>query len=212
MPIRSFRVGPMDNNTVVIFDEDTKEAVVIDPSMESDIVLEWIRQESLNVGFVINTHGHQDHTYNNALFQKETGAKVMIHPEDEAMLMSANWMDGELSPKPDVFLADGEDLIVGEAHIKVIETPGHTPGSTCFYFDGWVMTGDTLFAGSIGRFDFPGGSAEQLDSSIKEKLFVLPENTIVLPGHGAQSGIGKEIQTNPFVGVNAPPVSTWGNQ
>lgn len=214
MAIQGFTVGSMGNNTFVVFDEDAKIALVIDPSMESDSVLDWIREQSLTVKYVVNTHGHQDHTYNNAHFVQETGAELLIHPGDESMLGpgQGRWMGGEPSPPPSGFLVEGEDLVIGSLRVKVLSTPGHTPGSACFYDEDWVATGDTLFAGSIGRFDFPGGSAEELDSSIKNKLWVMSEDTIILPGHGSQSSVARELATNPFVGTNAPPVSVWGKQ
>ncbi len=210
--IRGFVVGPMGNNTYVIHDDEAKMAAVVDPSMESERVLDWVRLQGLTVLYIVNTHGHTDHTFNNAYFHRETGAQLKIHQADEPMLSKGpgRWTGAaEPSPAPDGYLTDGQELLIGSLTVQVLETPGHTPGSICLAGDGWVLTGDTLFAGSIGRFDFPGGSAEKIVTSIQQKLFSLPYETAVLPGHGAESTVARERATNPFVGLGAAPPSQW---
>lgn len=210
MPIERFIVGPMGNNTYVLHDLKSKEAVIVDPSMEAGAVLEWVKEKGLTVNAVLNTHGHMDHVFSNALFVRETGAKLLIHRGDEEMLaqlaQQGKWTGStpEASPAPDAYLEDGLTIPIGSESVRVISTPGHTPGSSCFVLDDAVMTGDTLFRGSIGRFDFPGGNLAELLSSIKTKLFeVLPIETRVMPGHNDVSTIAEERQSNPFVGDNA---------
>ena len=210
MPIERFIVGPMGNNTYVLHDPASKEAILVDPSMRSEGVLDWIRERDLKLGYVLNTHGHGDHVFNNAHFVKATGAQLFIHRVDAPMLAelatSGRWMGAtpDPSPEPDGYLEDGQEIPLGTQRVRVIATPGHTPGSACFVLEDAVMTGDTLFQGSIGRFDFPGGSLRDLVASIKTKLFaVLPTATRVLPGHNELSTIGIEKQSNPFVGDRA---------
>ena len=210
MPIERFGVGPMGNNTYVLHDVGSKEAVIVDPSMDAGGVLEWVRDKGLTVNAVLNTHGHMDHVFSNALFVRETGAKLYIHRGDAAMLedlpRQGRWTGStpEASPAPDDFLDDDFEIPLGSEVVRVISTPGHTRGSTCFVLEDAVMTGDTLFRGSIGRFDFPGGNLGDLISSIKTKLFeVLPPETRVLPGHNEVSTIAEEKLSNPFVGERA---------
>jgi hydroxyacylglutathione hydrolase len=210
MPIERFVVGPMGNNTYVLHDARSKEAVIVDPSMDAGEVLEWVKEKGLTVNAVLNTHGHSDHVFSNALFVRETGAKLYIHQDDSEMLARLVQQGGwggstpEASPEPDGYLEDGLEIPIGSETIRVITTPGHTPGSSCFVLEDAVMTGDTLFQGSIGRFDFPGGNLADLISSIRTKLFeVLPAATRVLPGHNELSTIAEEKLSNPFVGERA---------
>ncbi|MBI4328618.1 MAG: MBL fold metallo-hydrolase [Chloroflexi bacterium] len=216
MPIKTFTVGPMGNNTYVLYDETERVAAVVDPSMDSEEVLLWLAGQKLTTRYVINTHGHMDHVFHNGLFVKSTGAKLLIHRDDEPMLARLVEQAARMgvfrldpSPSPDAYLEDGQELPVGSVTLKVIGTPGHTPGSSCLYIPGFVLTGDTLFQGSIGRFDFPGGSLPDLLASIKQKLFTLPDDTVVLPGHGPASTIAQEKRYNPFVGEQAPDPSEW---
>ena len=210
MPIERFVVGPMGNNTYVCHDARSKEAVVVDPSMEAGGVLEWVKEKGLTVNAVLNTHGHMDHVFSNALFVRETGAKLLIHRGDESMLAQLGQQGRftnpppEASPEPDDYLEDGMEIPVGSESLRVISTPGHTPGSTCFVLEDAVMTGDTLFKGSIGRYDFPGSNLSDLISSIKTKLFEgLPASLRVLPGHNDVSTMAEEKLSNPFVGERA---------
>ena len=210
MPIERFAVGPMGNNTYVLHDARSKEAVVVDPSMDAGPVLEWVRDKGLTVNAVLNTHGHMDHVFSNALFVRETGAGLYIHRDDAAMLedlpKQGRWTGTtpEASPAPQGFLDDGFEVPLGSEAVRVISTPGHTPGSTCFVMEDAVLTGDTLFRRSIGRYDFPGGNLADLISSIKTRLFeALPPETRVLPGHNEVSTIAEEKLSNPFVGERA---------
>ena len=205
MPIQHFVVGPMGNNTYVVYDDRSKQAAVVDPGSGSNKALDWALEQGLSVRYVLNTHGHTDHTYNDGYFAQKTEAKLYIHQADEPMLaqlgQGRGWASKALpAPIPAGYLSHGQEFVLGGLRLTVIATPGHTPGSVCFLVDHQVMTGDTLFQGSIGRFDFPGGSLRDLMASIKEKLFVLPAETVVLPGHGPFSRIGEEQENNPFVG------------
>lgn len=211
MPVQGFSgVGPMDNNVYIIFDEETKEALLVDPAMQSEPVWEFLESRGLALKYIVNTHGHSDHCWNNAHFkQKATDAKLLIHRGDEPMLdnlaqSGQRWgMAVEPSPPPDGYLEDNQTLQVGSIAVRVLHTPGHTPGSSCLHVDEIIITGDTLFKQSIGRYDFPGGSLPQLLASIKAKLMVLPDQTIVCPGHGPASRIGDERESNPFLDEEA---------
>lgn len=205
MPIERFVVGPMGNNTYIVYDERAKEAAIVDPGMQSEKVLEWVLQRGLTLRYVLNTHGHTDHTYNDGYFAPKAVVGLHIHRADEPMLAQLAQGKGWAGkapppPKPRAYLEDGQELTVGDLRLWVIGTPGHTPGSVCLAVDGRLLTGDTLFQGSIGRFDFPGGSLRDLLASIKDKVFALPDDTAVLPGHGEFTTVGGEKENNPFVG------------
>ncbi len=206
MPIERFSVGPMGNNTYVVYDEASGEAAIVDPGKGSEGVLEWARGRGLRPRYVLNTHGHSDHTFDNGMATRITNADLMIGEPDEAMLEALARGDGWLgkpaypSPMADAYLEHEQELPLGSTAIRVIHTPGHTPGSSCFVYEDAVLTGDTLFQGSIGRSDFPGGSLPDLITSIKTRLFPLPPETRVLPGHNELSTIIDERRHNPFVG------------
>jgi len=199
-------VGSLGVNCLVI-DCGNGEAVVVDPGAEPGRILDVVRRRNLTVRYVINTHGHFDHIGGNKVVLEETGAKLMIHAADEGQLVRAadvSTMYGlyaENSPMPDTYLEDGMTLNIGTTAIRVIHTPGHTPGGCSLYFPdrNMVLTGDTLFADSVGRTDLPGGSHETLVASIKNKLFILPDDTVVVPGHGPTTTIGKEKRENEWL-------------
>ena len=206
MPIQRFAVGPMGNNTYVVFDEASKEAAIVDPAKGSGPVLVWMQTHGLLPKYVLNTHGHSDHTFDNGLAMDGSDADLMIGEPDEAMLEQLRQGDGWLgkpempSPMADAYLEHEQELTLGMTAIRVLHTPGHTPGSSCFVYEDAVMTGDTLFQMSIGRTDFPGGSMPEILTSIKTRLFNLPDETVVLPGHNDISTILNERRYNPFVG------------
>jgi len=164
-----------------------------------------IRQSGYAVEYIINTHGHVDHIGANAEVKRATGAKLLIHKDDAKMLTSsaANFSlfmgHPVTSPAADELLAEGDEIKVGNLVLKVLHTPGHTPGGICLVHELTIFSGDTLFYGSIGRTDFPGGSYRTLIKSIKEKLMVFPDEAVVYPGHGPATSIGFERQYNPFL-------------
>jgi glyoxylase-like metal-dependent hydrolase (beta-lactamase superfamily II) len=209
MAIHRFNVGPLDNNTYVLVCEATKKAAIVDPSLESEKIWDWIVEQGLTLEYVINTHGHFDHTFNNAYFVERSGAKLLIHeldlPQLEALpaKAAAFGLRAQPSPPPDSYLTDGQVLCVGELAFDVFFTPGHSPGHVVLYTPGTLIGGDTLFRESIGRTDLPGASFRELERSIKERLFTLPAETEVLPGHGPTTTIGHERIYNPFVGTAA---------
>lgn len=199
-------VGSLGVNCLVI-DCGNGEGVIIDPGAEPGRILDAVRRHNLKVTHVINTHGHFDHIGGNRAVLEATGATFMIHAADEPQLARAAEVSkmyglmAENSPLPGRHLEDGMELQVGTTLIRVIHTPGHTPGGCSLYFAerNLVVTGDTLFADSIGRTDLPGGSFETLSASIKGKLFTLPDDTVVIPGHGPSTTIGHEKRHNGYV-------------
>ncbi|MDJ0987168.1 MAG: MBL fold metallo-hydrolase [Desulfobacterales bacterium] len=209
MIIKTLPVGPIMANCFIVGCEDTLQAVIIDPGDEAGKIMQGVADSNLTVTHIINTHGHFDHVSANKDIHAATNAPILIHALDAPMLSkiaasASNWgLTAEDSPPPDRNIDDGDTITFGNITLNVIHTPGHTPGGVSLFADGHVFVGDTLFAGSIGRTDFPGGSFETLKSSIQDKLFALPEDARVYTGHGPETTIGHEKQTNPFVGVNA---------
>ncbi|MBW4828588.1 MAG: MBL fold metallo-hydrolase [Clostridiaceae bacterium] len=205
MKIERLPVGIYAANCYIIYCEDTKEGIVIDPGGEGDIILERIRKLDLNIKYIIITHGHVDHIGGLAEVKDGTGATVLIHEQDEEMLKDATKNLSSMMPtretqtSADKFVEDGEKLNFGNHIIEIIHTPGHTLGGISIKIEENIFTGDTLFAGSIGRTDFPGGSYKQIIESIKRKLILYPDDTIVYPGHGPSSTIGREKASNPFI-------------
>jgi len=204
--IKDLVVGPLMANCFIFGCNKTKEAVVIDPGGDADKILLSLADSELKVKYIINTHGHFDHVCGNGKMKDATGADILIHPLDAAMLgmLSSNaavfGISVENSPPCDQTIEEGETISFGNISLKVIHTPGHTPGGISLYTDGIVFVGDTLFAGSIGRTDFPGGDFDTLISSIKTKLFDMEDDMRVLSGHGPETSIGSEKRFNPFVG------------
>jgi hydroxyacylglutathione hydrolase len=207
--IKTLAVGPIQANCYILGCEETKAAAVIDPGDESDRILKTLAESSLTAKLIINTHGHFDHVSANKRLKDVTGAPILIHSLDAPMLnelssSAAAWgLSADNSPEPDKELNDGDDITFGNIVLKVIHTPGHTPGGVSLYTSDFIFVGDTLFAGSIGRTDFPGGSFETLKESIRKKLFVLGDHVKVYAGHGPPTTIGEERRSNPFVGENA---------
>jgi len=203
--IKELAVGPIMANCFIVGCEETKKAAVIDPGEDADRILATLADSHLTVGCIINTHGHFDHVGANARLKEVTGAKIMIHALDAPMLTqlsqsaAAMGMRADNSPPADRLLEDGETVTCGSITFKVLHTPGHTPGGISLLTGGHVFVGDTLFAGSIGRTDFPGGDFATLEASIREKLYVLDDDVVVYPGHMGRTTIGREKQTNPFV-------------
>jgi hydroxyacylglutathione hydrolase len=192
-------------NCFILGCEDTREAVVIDPGDDADRILMILAKEKLTVKYLINTHGHFDHVGANRRMKEVTGAKLAIHPDDVPMLSELSrsaasfGLSAENSPEPDLLLNEGDTVSFGNITLKVIHTPGHSRGGISLYTPGHLFAGDTLFAGSIGRTDLPGGDYDTLIASIKEKLLVLPDDTVVYTGHGPETTIADEKRMNPFL-------------
>ena len=207
MIIKDLTVGPIMANCYIVGCEETKVAAVIDPGDEADRILIILAEAGLTVQTIINTHGHFDHVSANQRMKEVTGAELLIHVLDAPMLSqlsatAASWgMSSEDSPPPDRTIAHGDVVQVGNIDLTVIHTPGHTPGGISLHSNKAVFVGDTLFAGSIGRTDFPGGDFGVLKTSIQEKLFTLNDDVTVYPGHMGLTTIGQEKRTNPFVGL-----------
>ncbi|SLM29287.1 putative Hydroxyacylglutathione hydrolase [Desulfamplus magnetovallimortis] len=205
MIVKSLEVGPIMANCYILGCEKTKEAAVIDPGDDSDRILMTLAENKLKVKYIINTHGHFDHVGANKKMKEATGAPIMIHAEDEPMLSQLNraaasfGLSAENSPGADKNLNDGDSISFGDITLNVIHTPGHSRGGVCLYTKGYLFVGDTLFAGSIGRTDLPGGDYNTLISSIKEKLFSLPDDTCVYTGHGPETTLAREKRSNPFL-------------
>jgi len=208
MIIRAMPVGPLQANCFIVGCEETHQAAVIDPGGDADKILLALAREKLTLKAIINTHGHFDHVSGNKELKKATGADLMVHPKDAPMLAqlsqgAAMWgMKSEDSPAPDRLLEEGDKVQVGHIVFTVFHTPGHTPGGISLYADKTVFVGDTLFAGSIGRTDFPGGDFNTLINSIQTKLFTLPDDVTVYTGHMGATTIGREKKYNPFCRVS----------
>lgn len=190
MLVKRFKVGWLSTNCYVVGCEETKEAAVIDPGLERDeeaeTILDFIIQSELHVKYIINTHCHSDHTSGNATLKEATGAPILIHESSAEQV------------KADRKLCDGDVINVGNLKLAVLHTPGHTPDGISLLGEDVVFTGDSLFAASIGRTDFAGGSYNDLIHSIKTKLLCLPDNFTVYPGHMDFTTIGEEKRHNPF--------------
>ncbi len=205
MIIKKLEVGPIMANCFILGCEDTREAVVIDPGDDPDRILMTLAKEKLTVKYLIDTHGHFDHVGANRRMKEVTGAELAIHPDDVPMLAqlarsaASFGLSAENSPEPDLLLNEGDFVSFGNITLKVIHTPGHSRGGICLYTPGHLFAGDTLFAGSIGRTDLPGGDYDTLIASIKQKLLNLPDDTRVYTGHGPETTIANEKRMNPFL-------------
>lgn len=204
MILRTLEVGPFAANCYIAACAQTKEGVIIDPGAEGKHILRVVEDEGIKIKYIINTHGHIDHVGANAVVKEATGAPLLIHAEDGDLChkphASLALFAGKLKlAESDRFIKDGEELEVGNLKLKVIHTPGHTKGGICLKAEKLLFTGDTLFAGSIGRTDLPGGSYSELISAVKEKLLSYPDDTLVYPGHGPASTIREERENNPFL-------------
>ena len=208
MIIRQIEVGNFNIFSYLIGDEQAKEGLLIDPSDGHDLLVKEAKAHDLAIKYIVNTHCHIDHTMGNAEMVRRTGAKVIIHEADAAGLLDtpSNILDmfgAKVPPPADILVSDGDLIQVGNVALKVIHTPGHTPGGMCLFLDGMVFTGDTLFVGSVGRTDFPGGSYAELEQSVRNKLYTLPGDTVVFPGHNygmyPTSTIQQERRSNSII-------------
>lgn len=206
MIIKSFLSGPLAVNSYLAADESTKKAFVVDLGGHNSDMVNYIRENGLDVEYLILTHGHGDHIGGVESFLKEfPSAKLVASANEKQVLedpnlnMSTYTCGRPVILKADQYVSDGETIKVGNMELHFIQTPGHTPGGMCILVDDVLFSGDTLFEQSIGRTDFPGSSYEAIKDSIRNKLFQLPDNTSVLPGHMGPTTIGFEKENNPFV-------------
>ena len=211
MKVKRMPVGVYAANCYILMDEETKETAIIDPGGDAEKVLALLAMMGARAVGIVHTHGHFDHILGTREVAAATGAPVSIHGGDldlyRGLVRQARYFDlaAEEPTEPTQILAGGEMLSFGQLHARVLHTPGHTPGSMGLYIEPTsgaplLLAGDTLFADGIGRTDFPGGSFKQILRSIRDTLFALPDETVVVPGHGPETTIGEEREHNPHVG------------
>lgn len=207
MFIKQMQVSSMAVFAYLVGDKITGDALVIDPADNIKGIVAEAERNNLRINYIVNTHGHVDHISGNTEMKKATQAKIVVHEDDAVMLthtpaMILKMFGAKASPAADILVKDGDTISVGNVELKVIHTPGHSPGGMCLYTPGYVFTGDTLFVEAVGRTDLPGGSWETLHRAVTGKIFVLPDDTKVMPGHNygrtPTSTIGHEKRFNPF--------------
>lgn len=211
MPLvnESLRLGPLENNTFLITEPHSGETAVVDVGFEPEAVVRRVRERGLKVKLLLNTHAHYDHVAGMRAVQQAVGGVHYLHPADRPLLDVLSQQGAMFgfppasAPDETRDLADGDELALGEERLRVIHTPGHSPGGVCFHCSDDLWAGDTLFAGSVGRTDLPGGSFGALARSIRTRLFPLGDRIRVHTGHGEPTTIGDERLHNPFVGVAA---------
>jgi hydroxyacylglutathione hydrolase len=200
MKITTLEVGSFLSNCYVVADEKSRDGIIVDPGASARRILDEVNGQKLTIKFIVATHAHMDHVSAVNEVKKATNAIFAIHQAD-ARLLTKGGMMGLYGPAatPDLILKEGSHIDFGSISLSVIETPGHSPGGICLLGHGVVFTGDTLFRQGIGRYDFPGCSGRDLMASIRKKLMVLPDSTVVYPGHGPATSIGLERTSNPFL-------------
>jgi hydroxyacylglutathione hydrolase len=205
MLIETKAVPPFYKNGYLIHFESYADAIIIDPGDEVDELLAIANEKNLTITHILLTHAHIDHLFGVAKAKQQTGAKIYLHPDDLKLYANVNmqceWFGVSIDPLPEVdeYLSDGQIIKIAEQEIKVIHTPGHSPGGVSFLIDQNLFCGDILFEGSVGRTDLPGGDFNKMISSIKTKLLVLDDATVVYSGHGPETTIGDEKRYNPFI-------------
>lgn len=208
MFVKQMQVSSMAVFAYLVGDKITGDALVIDPADNIRGIVAEADKNNLRINYIVNTHGHVDHISGNTEMKKATGAKIIIHEDDAVMLTHTpaailRMFGAKASPPADILVKDGDMISVGNVELRVIHTPGHSPGGICLYTPGYVFTGDTLFVEAVGRTDLPGGSWQTMFNAIQQKLFCLPDDTKVMPGHNygrmATSTIGHEKKYNPFL-------------
>ncbi|MEA3309236.1 MAG: MBL fold metallo-hydrolase [Chloroflexota bacterium] len=203
--IISLPIGLVNSNIYLVYDEAQRDGAIVDTGGNHQLITPEIKQRRLNIHYILNTHGHFDHIAANAPLKAAYPVPLGLHLADRELLLSGGGatlfgLAYDPSPPPELELTDGLTLQVGNWELQIIHTPGHTPGSVCIYLPGKqaLLTGDTLFAGSVGRTDLPGGNARQLMASLR-RLLALPPETVIYPGHGPCSTLAREWQENPWL-------------
>lgn len=205
MEIIRIPAGIYAANCYLVYDEDTKEGIAIDPGGDVDDIINKIQELDLDIKYIVLTHGHGDHIAGVEGLKDYTNAKIAVHKDDGPMVrdgnknLSSRMAMGTVEFEPDILLDEGDLIKFGNLSAEVIHTPGHTPGGISLKIGDALFTGDTLFAGSIGRTDFEGSSFESIINSIKTKLITFPDDTRVFPGHGSATTIKREKSYNPFL-------------
>ena len=198
-------VGPLQSNCFIVGDEESGEAVIIDPGGDGDMILNTVSRKPWKVTAILNTHAHFDHIAANAVVIKGTGAPLLAPRGDSSFMAEAHiaarmyGLEVDATPAPDRLLDDGDFIELGDEKIKVVSTPGHTPGGVTFVTSIGIFPGDSIFAGSIGRTDLPGGDYDTLINSIKTRILSLDDDTPVYPGHGPETTVGRERNYNQFL-------------
>ena len=205
MKIITVPAGIYAANCYIVYSENTKKGIVIDPGGDVDDIMKKIEELDLDIEYIVLTHGHGDHIGGVLELKSFIDVPVAIHKEDEYMLnngdsnLSSLMAMGTIELNADILLEEGDEISFGDLNAKVIHTPGHTPGGISIKIEDNIFTGDTLFAGSIGRTDFPGGSYEEIISSIKNKIIIYSDDVILYPGHGPATNVKLEKANNPFL-------------
>ena len=197
-------VGPLAENCLIVGCEKTKIGAIIDPGDEAPVILKSVEELGLKIKYILLTHGHVDHLAEVQKIKDKLNTEFLMHEADSFLVQNASIQAAMFglpdpgNPKPDRYLADGDTISVGELTIKVLHTPGHSPGSITFFVNDKLIVGDLIFSGSIGRTDLPGGNYEQLIKSVETNIFTFPDSTQIFPGHGHCTTVGTEKAANPF--------------
>ena len=204
MILQTVVVGPLSENCFVIGCEATKTGAIIDPGDEAAQIIRIVEKQALEIKYILLTHGHIDHLAVLQKLKEKYQAEFLMHQDDLLLVKNASMQAAMFglpdpgAPTPDRFLAEGDTVTLGKLSINILHTPGHSPGSITFFVDDKLFVGDLIFSGSIGRTDLPGGNYEQLIQSVENKIFTLPDATVIFPGHGPATSAGTEKRYNPF--------------